>query len=93
MRLSTILEQVYYTKFEEIPPCWVIEQYKSSENIRNGIAPNPNSKGMLSTTVVQGELGKVSNKQHCKFYGGVDHILVIISNKTLATTIKGMKRL
>ena len=67
-----------------IPALWELLQLKSSDNIRDGKAIDPTSTAVLFTNIIKAERDKIDNQKHNTFYGGVDTLLVIVSNKPLA---------
>jgi len=80
----------YHPADGEVKPLYEILQPKSSDLIRDNQAIDPTSKAVLFTRTIREEREKISDTQHKKFFLGTDALLVVISNKPLAS-ISGNK--
>lgn len=65
-------------------------QMKSSDVIRNGRQIDPTSKAVLFTYDIRKEAQKISDEQHCTFCNRGFRLLVVISNKPLASVSGSM---
>jgi hypothetical protein len=80
----------YHPKRGDTKSLYEILQPKSSDLIRDNQAIDPTSKAVLFTRTVRQELEKVSDRKHASFFGDADKLLVVISNKPLASNSGSM---